>query len=278
LSSCGVDLDSDGVKAMAAGNSHTVALKSDGTLWAWGYNLFGQLGDGTTNNRSYPVQVSSFKDVKAVAVGSGYTVALKNDGTLWTWGYNGFGQLGDGTTNNRSYPVQVKNADNSPFKDVKAVAVGYTYTLALKTDGTLWAWGWNASGQLGDGTSGMGGTTADKRYPVQVKNADSTPFTDVKSVAAGNSYTVALKNDGTLWAWGDNGFGQLGLGDTADRYSPVRLGEAADLVGVYGGFYFSTALRRSGMLWTWGQNDDGQLGNGTPTGTNCLIPKAVKWE
>jgi YD repeat-containing protein len=152
---------------MAAGYYHTVALKNDGTVWAWGYNAQGQLGDGTTTQRTVPVQVMAspgvgLTNVKAIAAGYKHTVVVKNDGTVWTWGWNSDGQLGDGTTTDRKTPVQVSGLTN-----VKAVAAGYYHTVALKNDGTVWSWGYNYYGQLGDGTSG---DTASKSAPVQVKD------------------------------------------------------------------------------------------------------------
>lgn len=151
---------------IAAGYAHTAALKSDGTVWTWGNNRYGQLGDGTTIDRTTPIQVKGLTDVIAIAADSpsksvftGHTVALKSDGTVWTWGWNAGGQLGDGTTIGRTTPVQVKN-----LTDVVAIAAGQGHTVALKRDGTVWAWGYNGYGQLGDGT------TTTRTTPVQVQN------------------------------------------------------------------------------------------------------------
>jgi hypothetical protein len=132
---------------VAAGDSHTVAILEDGTLWAWGYNGDGQLGDGTTNNGISPVQVGVATNWNSVVAGYTHTVALKSDGTLWAWGWNNSGQLGDGTTTDSLSPIQIGVATNW-----SSVAAGYLHTVALKSDGTLWAWGENGSNQLGDGT------------------------------------------------------------------------------------------------------------------------------
>ena len=145
---------------VACGNIHTIAMKSDGTLWAWGYNGGGQLGDGTTMDRSSPVQVGTAKNWAQVACGDSHTIALKTDGTLWAWGNNYNGQLGDGTTIQRISPVQVGTATNWA-----QVACGDYHTIAIKSDGTLWTWGWNIYGQLGDGTSG---TLTQRNSPVQI--------------------------------------------------------------------------------------------------------------
>ena len=232
---------------IAAGWALTVALKSDGTLWAWGYNDIGQLGDGTTNTRSSPEQIGTDNKWVSVAAGYDHTAALKSDGTLWAWGWNYYGQLGDGTTNSQSSPEQI-GTDNKWV----SVAPGYDHTVALKSDGTLWAWGYNGNGQLGDGTA----------------NSQSSPEqigTDNKwvSVAAGFYHTAALKSDGTLWAWGYNGYGQLGDGTTNSRSSPEQIGTDNKWVSVAAGAYHTVALKSDGTLWAWGYNVYGQLGDGT---------------
>ncbi|HUT69838.1 MAG TPA: Calx-beta domain-containing protein [Desulfatiglandales bacterium] len=203
-------LDNDEVTvspSIAGGGAHTLALKDDDTLWAWGYNYYGQLGDGTTTDRTTPVQVSNITDVVAIAGGYYHTLALKADGTLWAWGANWYGQLGDGTTTHRTTPVQVLNLTN-----VIATAGGGEHTLALKADGTLWAWGCNGYGQLGNGT------TTHRTTPAQVPS-----LTDVVAITAGAYHILALKADGTLWAWGYNYYGQLGDGTTTDRTTPVQV-------------------------------------------------------
>ncbi len=154
--SCFASVTNAAVKQVAAGNSHSFALKDDGSLWAWGYNMYGQLGDGTTANSSNPVQIGAGSIWTAVAAGFFHSLALKNDGSLWTWGDNMCGQLGDGTTASSSIPVQI-----GAGSIWTAVAAGYIHSLALKNDGSLWAWGANFYGQLGDGT-------AWKETPVQI--------------------------------------------------------------------------------------------------------------
>jgi C1A family cysteine protease len=194
---------------IAAGYRHTLAIKSDGSLWAWGSNDFGQLGDGTNTDRNAPVQVGTAKDWAAVSAGETHTVALKADGSLWAWGSNDHGgQLGDGTDTNRNIPVRVGNA-----ADWAAVSAGWGHTVALKTDGSLWAWGLNSSGQLGDDTD------TNRNVPVRVGNA-----ADWTAVLAGGYHNLALKADGSLWAWGYNGYGQLGDGTNTSKNIPVHVG------------------------------------------------------
>jgi YD repeat-containing protein len=158
-----------------------VAVKTDGTLWAWGYNGFGELGDGTTTQRVTPVQVGTDTRWASVAAGQWHTVAVKTDGTLWAWGNNSYGQLGDGTTTQRHAPVQV-GIDTNWASVAGSVAAGYGHTVATKTDGTLWAWGYNASGQLGNGT------TTQRVTPMQVGTD-----THWASVAAGFYHTIGLR-------------------------------------------------------------------------------------
>ncbi|GEL75434.1 hypothetical protein MVI01_72180 [Myxococcus virescens] len=241
--------------AVSGGWCTSFFLKEDGTLWAWGRNEYGQLGDGTTTARFTPVQVHGLTGVAAVAAGnSSHSAALKADGTVWTWGYNGNGALGDGTTTNRATPAQVQG-----LTGVVAVAVG-GHTVAVKSDGTVWAWGWNEKGQLGDGT------TTGRLTPVQVKG-----LTGVVAVAATSYHTVAVKSDGTVWAWGWNEDGQLGDGTTTDRLTPVQVQGLTGVTAVAVGYYHNVALRSDGTVWAWGWNNYGQLGDGATTNRSAPV-------
>ncbi|MCL2712684.1 MAG: hypothetical protein FWD37_05385, partial [Methanomassiliicoccaceae archaeon] len=241
------------VSTIAAGIEHSVALKSDGTVWAWGLNNYGQLGDGTTTNRPNPVQVVGeggndfLTDVKAIAAGDYHTVALKSDGAVWAWGLNNYGQLGDGSTDDISTPVQVVGEDDDGFlTNVKAIAAGNNHTVALKNDGTVWAWGRNNSGPLGDNT------VTNSHTPVQVLKGTSTSMDDylhdVIAIAAGGQHTIALKGDGTVWALGRNTEGQLGDGTTIQRRTPVQVTDIpiSAMISIAAGESHSLALLSDG--------------------------------
>ncbi|WP_295449699.1 CARDB domain-containing protein, partial [uncultured Thiodictyon sp.] len=239
-----------GVTTMAGGYYHSLAVQRDGSLWAWGDNARGQLGDGTLTRRLSPVQVMS--GVVAVAAGAYHSLALKTDGTLWAWGDNYRVQVGDGSGSNRTRPVQV-------LTGVVAVAAGQEFSLALRGDGSLWAWGANWLGMLGDGT------TIDRPRPVQV-------MTGVAAMAAGRFHALALKTDGSLWGWGDAGFGQVGDGtQNGNRPNPIQV--MTGVAAVAGGLGHSLARKADGSLWAWGANSSGQLGDGTTTAS--LIPVSV---
>ena len=185
--------------------------------------------------------------------------------TLSAWGNNYFGQLGDGTYgNNRTTPVEVSDLHGA---QVKTLAGGQGHTLALKSDGTVLAWGYNRDGELGDGTN------EDSPTPVRVKDFhDPTGnLSGVQAIAAGSSHSLALKDDGTVWAWGYNFDGQLGDGTKANSPKPVRVGKLGGVEAIAAGAFFSLALKEDGTVWAWGANDEGQLGNGTKTlGSNTL--------
>ena len=242
--------------SVAAGTDNTVAIKTDGTLWAWGWRC----GAG----RSYaPARVGTATNWKSVSLTDGHAVLLKTDGSLWAWGNNAYGQLGDGTTTSRSAPVRIGTAT-----DWKSVAAGFDFTLATKADGTLWAWGDNFCGQLGDGT------TTNRRVPTRIGAA-----TDWKTITAGAAYSLAIKTDGTLWAWGSNTYGQLGDGTTTDRYAPKQVGTATDWKTAAAS-YTTLAIKNDGSLWAWGYNCCGQIGDGSTTErhTPVHIGAATDWQ
>ena len=240
---------SDSMPTLTAGYEHSLALLDDGSVWAWGANGRGQLGDGSTTNRPYPVQLNHFADVTKIAAGMAHSVALGADGTVWAWGRNVSGQLGDGSTTDRLTPVQV-----SGLADVTAIAAGYEHSVALRADGTVWAWGGNWTGQLGDGS------TIGSLMPVQI-----SVLGDVASITAGYDHSLALGADGTVWAWGGNGLGQLGDGTSTNRPVPVQVSGLGDVASIAAGGNHSLALHVDGTAWAWGWNWAGQLGTGGTT-------------
>lgn len=258
------------IVSLSAGSFHSMALKSDGTVWTWGFNSSGQLGDGTFLAKASPVQVSDLsdasgylQDVVAIAAGEDHSAAVKSDGTVWAWGWNNAGQLGNMTTANSFVPVSVVGISN-----VIKVAAGTLHTLALKTDGTVWAWGWNGSGQLGDETYNQSLT------PVEVTGLSS----DVNKISSGSTHSMALKNDGTVWTWGNNSSGQLGKGTIGDdSNAPVQALGLTSATAIGGGSSHSIALRVDGTVWTWGENSSGQLGYDTAPNDYSAIPAKVSW-
>ncbi len=223
-----------GVKAIATGSGSTfsLALKNDGTVWAWGSNFYGGLGDGTSGtHRNTPVQIKNLSEVTAIDAGSYHSLALKTEGTVMAWGYNHFGQLGDGTTTNRLTPVQVRNSPKGGnLSGITAITAGSGHSLALKADGTVRAWGSGASGILGDGA------TTNRNIPVKVSN-----LTGVKTIASGSFHSLALKTDGTVRAWGRNEFRQLGDGTTTDRSTPVQVQNLSGIKAISTGLGHSLA-------------------------------------
>ena len=236
-----------------SGENHSVALRADGTLWAWGSNAFGQLGNGTTTGRSLPAQVAAPAAATAsttwagVAAGIRHTLARRSDGTLWGWGDNFYGQLGDGTATNRVFPVLIPVPVGAAAGTTwGALATGFFFTLALRSDGTLWSWGDNQFGQLGSGT-----TTARSLAGPVAAPAGAPAGSTWTAVAVGYSHALALRSNGTLWAWGNNAYGQLGDNSSTARSLPTLVPAPAaaptfGLTGLAPGLYWLTAQAPGG--------------------------------
>ena len=247
-----------GVASVSAGNGHTCATKTDGTLWCWGWNSDGELGIGNTTGKFVPTQLY-IAGVASVSTGNGHTCATRTDGTLWCWGLNSDGVLGIGNTTGKFVPTKVNIAG------VASVSTGNGHTCATRTDGTLWCWGLNS-----DGVLGIGNTTG-KFVPTKVNIAG------VASVSAGTYHTCAKKTDGTLWCWGNNDYGELGIGTqgvTTNKNVPTQL-YIAGVASVSAGSYHTCATKTDGTLWCWGLNDRGQLGIGNATNPNSYPNKNV---
>jgi len=289
------------VSSVDAGAFHSVAVLTDGTVWIWGSNRFGEYGNGRELYMTEPLSLSAIADGVSIAAGGEHTLVATPIGTVLAWGENESGQLGNGTTYPGSTPAPVPG-----LASVKSVAAGTAHSLALRTDGTVRAWGHNGYGQLGNGLnigsfpdpvpgpvsnlSGVAaiaaggyhsfailsdGTVLGWGYNNEGQVGDSTyeltrvlpvsvvGLTNVVAIKAGYSHSVALCSDGTVWTWGGNGYGQLGNGTTDARAIPALVTGLADVVGIAAGTSFTAALRKDGTLWTWGRNDTGQLGLGT---------------
>ncbi|HEV8131747.1 MAG TPA: hypothetical protein VGQ81_10875 [Acidobacteriota bacterium] len=259
-----------GVVAVATSSAsfHSLALKSDGAVLAWGNNANGQLGDGNIDAKLEPVPIAGIGGIVATGGGLQFSLALRVDGSVLAWGANGNAQLGDGTTNGRIAPLPVldPSSPSGILSGAVAIAVGTTYGVALKSDGTVLCWGGNATGQLGDGT------TTNRSTPVQATGLG--PGSGVIAIAAGNGFTLAVKSDGTVLAWGNNANGQLGDGTTTQRTIPVQvggIGAGSGVVAVAAGSSHSVALKSDGTVLSWGNNANGQLGDGTIIQRNTSV-------
>ena len=256
-----------GVIAAASGTRHDIAivgldyglaLKSDGTLWSWNIDIGGSL------QPSEPIQETGFRNITAISTCMGNTLALDSAGKVWSW--DAFGNVPKGTTTKTpltpTTPTPAPTGDSLPpvqvsgLGKVTAISAGLRYSLALQTDGRVWAWGSrsdsNKWGQLGNGT------TTNNSVPAQVSN-----LSGVIAIAAGSYHALALKSDGTVWAWGDNESGELGNGTTDSSYVPVQVSGLKDVVAIAAGEAHSLALKKDGTVWSWGNNESGQAGNGT---------------
>jgi alpha-tubulin suppressor-like RCC1 family protein len=234
---------------LGGGARHTVVVTPDGSVWTWGGNGNGQLGDGSTTDRRTPETVPLIVDAVAVAVGSLHTLVLLENGTVLAWGSNVYGQLGDGTTLQRTEPVPV-----SSLTGVVAIAAGQYHSVALTSAGQIYTWGRNNAGQLGDGS------TSQATQPVLL-----TTLSGMTAVTAGDGHTAAVKSDGTVWAWGLNSNGQLGDSSTTQRTSPVQMTGVTGAAVVAAGGSHTLVLKIDGTLRATGYNFSGQLGDGTTT-------------
>ena len=252
--------------AIASGMYHSVALRSDGTVWTWGGNNKGQLGNNSTQTQYRPVQVihkngsSYLSDIIAIAAGGYHTLALESNGQIWAWGDHKRGQLGiNDETDHFTTPVLISN-----LYEITHICAGKSHSLARKSNGTVFAWGENSDNQLGYKT-----TLDYSRIPREVNSSEATNLLNVVDIAAGDKHSLALINDGTIQAWGNNEKGQLGIGANHPIYPTTVINNINEpipsVMAISAGSFHSMALLRDGRMMTWGLNDDGQLGDSTKT-------------
>lgn len=276
------------VVELAAGLGHSLALTENGEVYAWGNNSNGQLGLGGLDNKATPQKLTNLSNIQAIAASQFHSLALDKEGRVWSWGLNWSGQLGDGTYKNSPVPVQVKD-----LTEVTAIGTGYRFSFALKKDGSVWVWGADCehnseteykkiiesfSGSLDIAGSyfdadesnvdefneaanciGENWINIKSNVPVQLK-----ALSEIKQVSAGYGHLMALKNDGTVWSWGCNKYGQLGfgnLGNTDEVKEPRQIPNIPPIKEISAGFRHSILLDETGRVWGWGHNRWGQVGN-----------------
>ncbi|RXZ78691.1 hypothetical protein EBB07_26020 [Paenibacillaceae bacterium] len=264
------------MKAVAAGDSHSLALGIDGGVWGWGSGLNGELAE--THSSVHPEQIIPAdlnNPFVAIEAGKGFSSAIKQDGTVWSWGSNYHGQLGNLESSQNKVPQQVVTLDSDntpvPLEGIVAIAAGESFTLALQEIGgqtTVWAWGDNRDGQLGAGKEDQS-----VKYAVQVIKEDETPLQDIKAIAAGAYHAMAVDGNGKVWVWGDNYTGQLGVGERVfNSAKAIELQGVSNAAAVSAGYNHSFVLDQSGKLWAFGEDEDGQLGIISPPKTLKLHP------
>lgn len=257
----------EAVRSVAVAFRYTCAIDTDRSLWCWGANYYGQLGIGNPSDQptTGPTRVGSLgSDVVQISAGQGHACARKTDGTLWCWGNSDLGELGDGTLIGKASPGQVQALGH----DVSSVSVGDFHVCAIKNDNSLWCWGANSTGELGTSYHQACGNHLCNPAPTRVDSLG----TDVAEVAVGSGHTCARKFDGTVWCWGWNYFGAVGDGTTTDRHSPIQVDAlGAEVSGIVAGFHSSCARKSDGTVWCWGGNSAGQLGTNTQSPQKCGI-------
>ena len=264
------------ITQVVVGDQHSAAIDENGDLWMWGDNKYGQLGNGTNGPPSYtPINISQQINnplgetrIEQVSLGHLHSAAIDEDGNLWMWGWNSRSQLGDGSTTNSSTPINISILDDENEiygQTITQVALGYDYSGAIDSTGDLWMWGDNGNGQLGDGTNEKSST------PINItdKHGSSLAAKTIDQVVLGEYHSAAIDEDGDLWVWGANEYGQLGNGSTTSSSTPINISDDQNLDQFEGktieqvalGRYHSAAIDEDDNLWMWGRNNNGQLTN-----------------
>lgn len=256
------------IKAVSAGR-HSLALRSNGLVLAWGHNEQGQLGDGSTTNKTTPVivmadQNNNLTNIKAISAGklswayTSHSLALGGDGKVFAWGDNGSGQLGDNTKVLKKFPIKVLGVNKvDPLNNIREVSAGPATSLALGANGKVYAWGNNDFGQLGDGT------TTSRTTPIEVPG-----LSNIVAISS-STHSLALRWDGVVFAWGHNSSGQLGSNNASK--TPIQVGGLSNIVAISAGLQHNLALRSDGVVFAWGNNENGQLGNDSKTSSTTPI-------
>lgn len=238
---------------ISTGDEFCIALKTDGTLWTWGDNTYGQLGDNSTADKNAPVQVGTATDWIQISAGTDHALALKSNGTLWAWGRNNVGQFGTASPTSSLVPIQIGTDTNW-----NKIFAAREHSIAVKTDFTYWVWGANTNGQFGNGT------TTSSATPTAI-----TGFNNPVHLSKGHQHSVIIKQDGTLWSSGGNASGQLGNGNNTQQTTPIQENTlATNWMIVSSRVSHTAALKSDGTLYTWGANLFGQLGDGTTSAKN----------
>jgi len=280
-SSVPVQVDTSGVlagktiTAIAAGVYHSMALDSEGKVYAWGNNASGRLGNNSTSNSSVPVQVDTSgvlagKTITAISGGGAHSLAIDSDGKVYAWGLNSYGQLGNNSPTNSSVPVQVYTSGVLAGKTITAIAAGSTYSLAIDSEGKVYAWGYNNSGQLGNNS------TTNSNIPVQVNTSGVLAGKTITAISVGDYYSMALDSAGKVYTWGRNDSGQLGNNSTTNSSVPVQVNASGVLAGktittIAAGGYHSLTLDSEGKVYAWGNNSAGRLGNNSTTSASVPV-------
>jgi alpha-tubulin suppressor-like RCC1 family protein len=252
------------------GENFTLALDESGCLWGWGSNNYNVLSSTATTRFLAPIKLGFKTPISDFSCGSTHVIATDREGKIWVWGYNNYGQLGLGHTNTVVAPTELSRPTG--MSEVIAVEASTYSCYAVDSTGKVWSWGYNSNGRLGDGT------ITSRSTPVAVSLTTGMPT--IRSISSTDGHVLALGNDGTLWSWGYNGFGQLGNGNSSSSYVPVFVSSGFSLgTKIAAGAYHSLLISQTGQVWSWGRNGNGQLGNGTITNsyTPVLCSAVTDW-